>query len=109
VLKGNSGFWNAVAAEIQRRLKISTKALEKTLLQYEERLKDENFTSLCHLIRYVNGDIHARLDLVPEVQPEMTLAQCIELLRTLAGSMVDRYPEDPTFRTTLENLLDVVG
>lgn len=109
VLKGNSGFWNAVAAEIQRRLKISTKALEKTLLQYEERLKDENFTSLCHLIRYVNGDIHARLDLVPEVQPEMTLAQCIELLRTLAGSMVDRYPDDPTFRTTLENLLDVVG
>jgi hypothetical protein len=39
----------------------------------------------------------------------MTLAQCIELLRTLAGSMVDRYPDDPTFRTTLENLLDVVG
>lgn len=108
-LKANSGFWNAVAAEVQRRLKISTKVLEKFLQDYEEKLQDEKFTSLCHLIRYINGDIHARLDLVPEVQPEMTLAQCVELLRTLASSMVDRRPDDPAFRATLETLLDVVG
>ena len=108
-LKANSGFWNAVAAEVQRRLKISTKVLEKFLREYEEKLQDEKFTSLCQLIRYINGDIHARLDLVPEVQPEMTLAQCVELLRTLASSMVDRRPDDPAFRATLETLLDVVG
>lgn len=108
-LKNQSGFWNAVAAEVQKRLRVSMTHLEQSLDQAAARVKDPEFEGLLQLIRYINGDVTTRLDQIPGVHPEISLAGCVDLLRQMATSVHDRHREDPALQVHLENLLDVIG
>ncbi|MEN9734469.1 MAG: hypothetical protein RLZ45_2464 [Verrucomicrobiota bacterium] len=108
-LKTHSGFWHAVAAEVQRRLQISMRGLEQGLLQLASRTADPEVTAVLELIRHINGNVEARLDLVPGIHPEVSLAECIDLLRQKVSHLHGRMQEDPAACVALENLLDVIG
>jgi len=108
-LKNQSGFWHAVAAEVQRRLQISMRGLEQGLLQLASMGGGPEMTAVLELIRYVNGNAEARLDLVPGIHPEVSLAECIDLLRQKVSHLHGRMQGDPAACIALENLLDVIG
>lgn len=108
-LKEHSGFWHAVAAEVQQRLRISMTHLQQSLFQLDLPRDDQDFQAMLELVRYVNGEVGARLDRVPEVYPEISLAGCIDLLRQKASDLRKRLDGIPSARVALENLLDVIG
>ncbi len=108
-LKSTPGFWSAAAAEVQRRLRVSMQASEKFLGEYEERVHDPELMPLLLLLRYVNGDSDVNLDLVPEIHPDSSLADCIDLLHDMATKLLASRTDDPSLRVELENLLQVIG
>jgi CRP-like cAMP-binding protein len=108
-LKAQSGFWNAVAAEVQKRLRVSMKHLEQSLRHSAVRIQDPELDGLLQLIAYINGDTTVQLDRIPGVHEEITLAECVDLLRQMASAVYDRNRQDPELQVHLGNLLDVIG
>ena len=108
-LKAQSGFWNAVAAEVQKRLRVSMKHLEQSLRHSAVRIQDPELDGLLQLIAYINGDTTVQLDRIPGVHAEITLAECVDLLRQMASAVHDRHRQDPELQVHLGNLLDVIG
>jgi CRP-like cAMP-binding protein len=108
-LKATPGFWTAVAAEVQQRLRIAMHGVEASMAALEPRLDDPRLSSLLHLLRYIRGDVGARLDLVPGIDPELPLAGCIDVLRRIASETLEAHADDQDLRSALENLLQVIG
>ena len=50
-----------------------------------------------------------QLDRIPGVHEEITLAECVDLLRQMASAVYDRNRHDPELQVHLGNLLDVIG
>jgi len=108
-LKSNPGFWTAAAATVQQRLNFSMRQINEVLGKRKSQTEDPKLAALLLLLNYVNGDSTVDLDLVPGAHQEVSLAECIDLLRKMASSLRETTKNDPALCDALEYLLQVIG
>lgn len=108
-LKANPGFWAAAAATVQRRLRVSMKSIMRMLDHKESHRHDEALVPILQLLHYVTGDTTANLDLVPGIDAESNLGECIDILRQLASDLHEARRDDAHLRVAMEDLLQVIG
>lgn len=109
VLKEDPGFRAGVAAAVQRRLSLNSRALVATLGEHARTTHDDRLRSVAQLLAFMEGDSHSPLDAVVGLPEDATPAECLDALREQAHTLVEqgRLPED--VRRSLENVVDVVG
>jgi CRP-like cAMP-binding protein len=108
-LKEDPGFRAGVAASVQRRLSLNSRALVATLGEHARTTQDDRLRSVAQLLAFMEGDSHSPLDAVVGLPEDATPAECLDALREQAHTLVEqgRLPED--VRRSLENVVDVVG
>lgn len=109
VLKVESGFRAATAAEVQRRLAINTSLLGSLLHDEAERTRDPRLRSVSHLVDLLSGGSQVPLDAVIDLPDDATPAECVEASRDQAESLVEGPALSPELKMFLEQVVATIG
>ena len=109
VLKTESGFRAATAAEVQRRLALNTALVGTLLDDTAARSGDPRLASIAQLFRFLSGDSHVSLDAVIDLPDEATPAECVEALRRQVDDAIRAGNLPGDLERYLEQIVTTIG
>jgi CRP-like cAMP-binding protein len=109
LLKTESGFRAATAAEVQRRLALNARHAASMLDGTAEATGDALLTSLAQLFRYLTGDSHVPLDAVIDLPDDATPAECVDALRDQVDEAVRSRNLPPDLTSLLQTIVATIG
>jgi hypothetical protein len=108
-LKQEPGFRVATAAAVQRRLAVNATLAGTLLDEAVARTGDRRLASIAHLLRYLNGDANASLDVIMDLPIDATQAECVETLRLQVATVIEAGGLDPALAQHLTNVVATIG
>jgi CRP-like cAMP-binding protein len=108
-LKQEPGFRVATAAAVQRRLAVNATLTGTLLDEAVARTGDRRLASIAHLLRYLNGDANASLDVIMDLPIDATQAECVETLRLQVATVIEAGGLDPALAQHLTNVVATIG
>lgn len=109
VLRHESGFRAAAAAEVQRRLALNASRVGTLLADTAATSDDARVRSIAQLFRYLTGDSHVALDQVVDLPEDATPMECVEALRKQVADVLATENLPQNLAASLQQIVLTLG
>ena len=109
VLREESGFRAAAAAEVQRRLALNAARVGTLLEETARQTTDVRLRSISQLFQFLTGNSHVRLDTIVDLDEDATPIECVEALREQVDEVLARHELPAELSASLQQIVQTLG
>lgn len=109
VLREESGFRAAAAAEVQRRLSLNAAHVGSLLTETAAETADARLQSIAQLFAFLTGDSHIKLDKVLDLDEDATPIECVESLRQQVSDLLATHELPADLAASLQQIVLTLG
>ena len=109
VLREESGFRAAAAAEVQRRLSLNAAHVGSLLADTAADTADTRLQSISQLFQFLTGNSHIQLDKVIDLDEDATPIECVEALRQQVSEVLATHELPADLARTLQQIVLTLG